>query len=241
MASNSETGHAVNISNFKLMIDKCTAFGVPYNPSNTDLKIVNMTSLWTAGDAAHQTLTLAVQNGKNPINNREILFKPVNKLVTKTLNYFNSTKASKQVKKDAKGLGDKVRGFGVKVSKLADGTPDPNSVSTSHQGFVQRADTFKQLVSLFASDVNYTPNETELKVVTLTTLATAMKTANDNIGTIIAPIATARITRDKALYAEDKGMVDVAAACKGYVKAVFGATSPESKTVTGIRFTRPRK
>ncbi len=240
MASNSETGHSVNISNFKLLIDKCTAFGAPYNPSNTDLTIVNMTTLWTTGDTAHQTLTSATQLAKNPINARQILFEPTEKLVTRSLNYFNSTKASAQVKKDAKGLADRFRGFGVKVSKLPDGTPDPASVSTSHQGYVQKGDTFKQLVDLYASDVNYAPNETDLKIVALTALATAMKAANDGIGAIIAPIGTARITRDKALYAKDTGMVDVSLSCKNYVKGVYGAKAAETKTVSGIKFTRPK-
>ena len=170
MASNIETGHAVNVSNFKLMIDKCASFGATYKPSNTDLTIANMTVLWTTGDAAHQTLTTAVQNSKNPINDREILFKPTNKLVTKVLNYFNSTKASKQVKRDAKGLGDRMRGFGVKVGKLKDGMPDPASVSKSHQSYVQRGDTFRQLVKLLGSEGNYVPNEVELQVATLDTL-----------------------------------------------------------------------
>ena len=127
----------------------------------------------------------------------------------------------------------------MKVDKLADGTRNPADVSTSHQGFVQRADTFKQLVDLYKSEPLYAPNEGDLKIVALEALATAMKTANNNIGTIIAPLNTARITRDKALYEKDTGMVDIAQACKNYVKGLFGATSPESKTVTGIKFTRP--
>jgi len=239
MASNSETGHSVNISNFKLLIDKCTAFGAPYNPSNVRLTIVNMTALWTTGDTAHQSLTAAVQAAKNPINARQILFEPTEKLVTRTLNYFKSTDASDQIKADAKGLADRFRGYGVDVDTLPDGTPDPADVSTSHQGFVQKADTFKQLVDLYGSDANYAPNEADLKVPALTLLATAMKTANDNIGTIIAPIGTSRITRDKALYAPETGMVDVAQACKNYVKGVYGATAAETKTVTAIKFTRP--
>lgn len=239
MASNSETGHSVNISNFKLLIDKCTAFGVAYNPSNTDLTIVNMTTKWTTGDTAHQTLTSAIQTAKNPINARQILFDPSDKLVTRTLNYFESTKASAQIKKDAKGLADRYRGFGIDVAKLPDGTPDPADVSTSHQGFVQKADTFKQLIDLYKSEPLYAPNETELQTATLTTLYNAMKAANDNIGTILAPVETARITRDKALYEEETGMVDVSAACKDYVQGLFGATSPEAKLVRGIKFTRP--
>ncbi len=238
MASNSETGHSVNISNFKLQIDKCTAFGAPYNPSNKDLIIGNMTALWTTGDTAHGTLTAAMQAAKNPINDRQILFEPVDKLVTRTLNYFESTKASKPIKADAKGLADRFRGFGVKVDKLPDGTPDPDDVSTSHQSYVQKADAFKQLVDLYKSDVEYAPNEAELTTGTLATLAGAMKTANDNIGTILAPVDMARITRDKALYAEETGLVDIAAACKDYVQGLFGASSPEAKLIRGIKFTR---
>jgi hypothetical protein len=239
MASNSETGNSVNLSNFKLLIDKCTAFGAAYNPSNTDLIILNMTTQWTTGDTAHQTLTAAIQTAKNPINGRQILFDPVDKLVTRSLNYFESTKASKQIKADAKSLADRYRGFGIKVNKLPDGTPDPASVSTSHQGYVQKADTFKQLVDLYKSEPLYAPNENEIKIATLTTLYNAMKTSNDNIGTILAPVETARIKRDKALYAEGTGMVDIAQACKDYVQGLFGATSPESKLVRKIKFTRP--
>lgn len=241
MSSTSETGHAVNISNFKLLIDKCDGFGTAYDPSNTDLTIVNMTVVWTTGNTAHVTLTTAIQNSKNPINAREILFEPGDKLVTRTLNYFESTKASKQIKKDAKGLADRYRGFGVKVAKLADGNPDPADVSKSHLGFVQKGDTFRQLVDLYKSEPLYAPNEAALKTGALSPFADAMKNVNDKIGTILAPVENARIARDKSLYAAGTGMVDVAAACKDYVQGLFGATSAEAKLVRKIKFTRPKK
>lgn len=238
MASNSETGHAVNISNFKLLIDRCTALGASYNPSNTDLTIANMTTLWSNCDAAHKTLTTAVQTSKNPINERQILFKPVDKLVTKTLNYFRSTKASAQIKADAKGLGDRYRGFNVKVKKLSDGTPDPDDVSNSHLSYVQKCDIFQQLVTLYSSDTNYAPNEAELKTGALSTLAADMKKANDNIGTIISPVGAARIARDKGIYGAETGIVDVAQACKDYVKGLFGPKAPETKSIVTIKFKR---
>ncbi|MBL0129125.1 MAG: hypothetical protein IPP83_17145 [Flavobacteriales bacterium] len=234
-----ETGHAVNISNFKLLIDQCDAFGVTYNPSNANLTIANMTTLWTAGDTAHQTLTAAVQAAKAPINARQILFEPTGALVTRTLNYFNSTTASAQIKADAKGLADRYRGYGVGVAKLPDGTPDPADVSTSHKSFVQKADSFKQLVDLYGGDAAYAPNEPELKLVQLTAVASAMKTANGAIGMIIAPVNTLRVERNKALYEKDTGMVDQARDCKNYVKALYGATAPEAKLVTWLRFKRP--
>ena len=241
MASSTETGHAVNISNFKLLIDKCTGFGAGYDPSNPDISTGSMTTAWGATDTAHQTLTSAMQTSKGPINAREILFAPANKLVTRVVNMLNSTKASAQIKKDAKGLADKFRGFGVKVKKLPDGTVDPNGVSTSHQGFVQKQDTFKQLVDLLATETLYAPNEVELKTASLQTLATAMKTANDNIGTIIAPVENARITRDDLLYNEEDGLLVRATACKSYVKGAAGVTAAEAKLVTKIKFRNKSK
>ena len=238
MASNQETGHAVNNSNFKLMIDKCTSFGKAYNPSNADITILGMTTKWTDSDSISGDLSTAVMNSKNPINERELVFAPLSKTVTKTINYLKSTKASKLLKDDAKGLGDRMRGFGVKVAKLPDGTPDPKSVSTSHQGYVQRAETFKQLKDLYASDANYVPNEVELQVATLQNKYLQMKNLNDSIGTIIGPVEKLRAERNTALYAPETGMVDIALACKAYVKGLFGAGSAESKMVSGIKFRR---
>ena len=65
-----------------------------------------------------------------------------------------------------------------------------------------------------------------------------MKSLNDGIGLILAPVEAARRTRDEALYSEKTGVVDIALACKDYVQGVFGATSAEAKMVRGIEFRR---
>ena len=242
MASNSETGNAVNISNFKLLIDKCTGFGLAYNPGNADLKISNMTNRWVDAAKTQDDINTALQNSKVPINDREELFKPLNKRVTKVVNYLDSTPASKGVKKDAKGLADKLRGFGVKKTPTGDGgTPAEATISTSHQSYVMKADTFMQLIALLKTVTAYNPNESELKITELEAYYDDLKDANNKIGTIIAPVEDARIARDHALYDEGTGLVDLSLACKKYVKSIFGATAPETKTVTGIRFTRPKK
>ena len=236
--ANNETGHAVNISNFKLLIDECTSFGPSYNPGNPSLTTGNMTTLWAGGDSAHRNLTNAFQLSKGPINQRQELFDSAEKIVTRTLNMFKSSASGNRTKEDAKGLADRFRGYGVKVKKQADSTPDPDQVSTSHQGYVDRADTFRQLVTLIGSDTHYNPNETDLKLPSLDALATEMKNANDALGALLAPVGAARIARDNALYAPATGMVDIALSCKNYVKAVFGASSPQAKAVNGIKFSR---
>ena len=236
-----ETGHAINIANFKKMIDFCESFADKYKPSRDALMVDQMLILWQTADLAHQALTTAIQNAKEPINQREILFEPIDKLVTRTLNYFESTEASDQIKLDAKGLADRYRGSNVKVKKLPDGTADPNDVSKSHQSYVMKGDTFRQLVELYAAQPLYAPNEADLTIATLTGISNNMKSLNDSIGTILAPVENARITRDNALYAEKTGVIDIALACKDYVQGAFGASSPESKMVRGLEFKRKYK
>ena len=120
-------------------------------------------------------------------------------------------------------------------------SPTPAHISTSHLSFVQRANNLNQLIALYAADSNYAPNEDDLTIDSLTTLYTAIKAANDNIGNIIQPVDGARTTRDAALYTPTTGMLDVAKKCKNYVKGIFGATNENTKLVTKIQFRRPAK
>ena len=241
MASTSETGHAINIANYKLVIDGCTGFGTDYDPSNTELTVATMTTQWGTANTAQNTLTTAIATATGLINVREIGFAPMNKLVTKMINNFKSTSASAQAKKDAKGLADKIRGFGVKVVRLPDGTPDPAHISTSHQSYVNKVDTFNRLVEFLNLDSNYAPNETPIKITTLQGLYTTLKGYNDGIGGVIAPVDGARVTRNHELYDAGTGIVDVALKVKNYVRGLYGARSAEARLITRIKFTRPKR
>ncbi len=238
MASNTETGHAINIANFKELHDDCVGFGLKYNPSNADITPPKMKILWITVDTAHQALTKAIQDSKAPINEREILFASARYLVTRSFNFYKSTKATKQSKEDAKGLADKFRGVKVKVKKLPDGTADPNDVSKSHLSYVMKGDTFRQLVDFYEADALYVPNEADLTIAALRAVSNNMATLNNDIGGIIAPVDTARIARNTGLYGEGTGVLDIAQACKDYVVGAFGATSAQAKLVKRIKFRR---
>ena len=51
------------------------------------------------------------------------------------------------------------------------------------------------------------------------------------------PLNNARISRNDTMYKENIGLVDVATDVKTYIKSVFGATSPQYKTVSILKFT----
>jgi len=236
MAKISETGHGINISNYKLLIDKCTGFGGTYAPSNNDLKIGNMTTQWADVKAKHDALIIALQQSKIPINERELLFKGLSKLVTKVNGNVGSIKVSASFKKDVKGIADKIRGHNLKTKRLDDGTPDPQDVSNSHMSYVMRAENFRNLIDLLTSNPLYAPAEVELSINELNVLYTSMNDMNNNIGAILSPVEQARIARDKGLYNTEDGVLVNAKNCKSYVKGLFGASSAEYKLISGIRF-----
>ncbi len=238
MSNPAETGHVNNIHGFKTFIETVTTF-VGYNPSNGLIQIAAMNAQWSGCLGLHNAFESAEQTARNPINFRKKLFEDTHKLLTRSLNYFKSSGADKEIIKDVKGLADRFRGHGLKrVPRLADGSKDPNHVSNSHQGFVQRADTFRQILALYASDVHYVPNEPELQLAFLQTRADALETANNDMPALLAPVNAAMIARDKALYEPVTGLVDVAMTGKAYVVGLYGPSSPEAKLVKAIKFKR---
>jgi len=236
MPANSERSIAQHIGNFKLVIDKCSTFGAQYNPSNPLLTIASLTDSWSNTFALHDTYNDLLMACKHPVNARQDLYRRVRRIVTRTLNYFQSTDASDLIIKDAKGIADRLRGHGVLRKKLADGSYDPNHISNSHLSYPQRLESFRQLCALYGSSAHYAPNEADIQLSALNALVDEMQLANDGMSALLAPVITARIARDGALYNENTGLYRLVRAVKLYVKAVFGASSPEYRSIARIQF-----
>jgi 3-dehydroquinate synthase class II len=99
-------------------------------------------------------------------------------------------------------------------------------------------DHFAQLIATLTAEPKYLPNENELKVATLSTLLADLRAKNTAVITATTALSNARIARDKALYGETTGLLDVAQDIKQYVKSLFGATSPQYRQISGLKFTR---
>ena len=98
-------------------------------------------------------------------------------------------------------------------------------------------ENFSALIDLVSSVPSYTPNETDLSVASLATFRDNLQTANTNVTNAEVTYSNARISRNNTLYTKDTGLVDIAMDVKNYVKSIFGATSPQYKQVSGIKFT----
>lgn len=245
MKSINETGHAKNVANFEDLISFCTAYGATYNPSKTTITLVELNNLFSNA----QTTITNVISTKNAFDNvtgiRQTTFAPLKPLATKIINALSATDAPTTVIKDAKTINRKLQGTsntkkeGTTVDNPASENTS-NAVSTSQQSYDRLIDSYNKLIDLAGAESNYTPNEAELKVASLNSTLTNLKTANSNVISKYTEYSNARIERDNLLYNPNNGLVETALSVKKYVKSVFGASSPQYKQVSGIKFTRPK-
>ena len=106
--------------------------------------------------------------------------------------------------------------------------------------FDSRIDNFDKLIKLLTSVTLYAPNEAELKVAALTAVLADLKAKNAAVIAAEVPLNNARIARNDVLYKANTGLVDIALDIKTYIKSLFGATSPQYKKISKIKFTKPR-
>ena len=238
MASNSETGHSKNVTNFETLILSCTGFGADYNPSNNDILISNLTTQHTDAKASVQQVKTTEASFNEVEGQRKTIFKPVKPTSTKVLNSLKGAKAPTTVIADAETINRKIQG------KRADNTIDvvvagetpKDKISVSQQSYDMQIEHFSKLIELISIEPKYNPNETPLKVATLTTFKNQLETINTSLKTIYTPYKNAMITRDTKLYSSETGIVDTAQTVKNYVKSVFGASSPQFKQISKLIF-----
>lgn len=247
MVSTNETGHQKNVANFDALIAFATGYGASYNPSKAALAIDALKALSDQAKGAINAVSAAEPAYKNAVAAREAAFAPLSKLTTRIINALKATDAAKQVVDDAKSVARKIQGTRAKAKltdeqkkALAEQGKEVVEISTSQMSFDNRLDNLFKLTQLLASVPEYAPNETELKVDTLNRMMDDLKAKNAAVMDATTPLSNARIARNEVLYKEDAGLYDVAADMKAYVKSVFGASSPQYRQVSKIKFTKSR-
>ncbi|MDP3682727.1 MAG: hypothetical protein Q8S01_02235 [Ignavibacteria bacterium] len=246
--ANSETGHAKNVANFEALISFCTGYGASYNPSKSSIKLPTLTTLLTAANDKMSEVKTAESAWSDAVGAREILFKPLSKLTTRVLNALASSDVPASSVDNAKTIANKIQGKRATpknspppIDPAVPKEETPQNISASQMGFDNRIDNLDKLIKLLIAQPGYAPNETVLTTASLTTLLADMRAANTAaIGTNTV-LSNARIERDKVLYKPETGLVDIVDDVKKYVKSLFGASTPQYKQISGLKFTRPRK
>ena len=247
MASTSETGHAKNVANFDELISFVTGYRESYNPSKATIKLDALKALSDHAKNSINAVSSMEPAYKSAVAAREVVFIPLSKLTTRIMNSIKATDTTVQVDENARTLVRKIQGVRATAKKtedekkaLAEKGKEVVEISTSQMSYDNRLDNFFKLIQLLSSVPEYSPNEKELKIEHLNTILDDLKAKNAAVVESYIPLSNARIRRNDLLYKENTGLYDVAMDVKNYIKSVFGATSPQYKQVSKIKFTAPR-
>ena len=240
-----ETGHAKNVANFQDAISFVTGYGPDYNPSKVSIQLATLNTRYTQAVANLAAVNAANAPWVTAVNSRDAIFSPFSKRVTRIVNAVQASDVPPEIIADVRAIARKLQGKRAKP-KGPDVPDDPatpedeshHSISASQLSFDSRIENFDKLIQLLTAQAGYTPNENDLKLVTLTALLASMKAANLAVINAYTVVSNARITRNKDLYDLITGLVTVAADVKAYVKSLFGATSPEFKQISKLKFFR---
>jgi hypothetical protein len=247
MSTNSDSGHAVNVANFNDLITFVTGYGETYNPSNNLIKLPALQEMAGVASEALGAVNAAIPAYNGAVAAREVIFEPLSKLVTRVMNFLKASGVSVQVYDQVNTVARKVKG--TRASAIikpeppvegAEPVPVVKQVSASQMSYDSRAENFAKLIQLLAGIPEYNPNENDLKVETLGELYDELRTKNNAVIAAEVPFSNARIARNEVLYTETTGLCDIAQTTKNYVKAIFGATSPQFKQISSLKFTKIR-
>ncbi|MEO8515209.1 MAG: hypothetical protein ABI426_00620, partial [Flavobacterium sp.] len=87
----SEKGHAKNIANLNLLINHIEELNGIYIPSNPKLTLVELQSLYTSAFQNQQSVNTLIAPYSNAVAQREAVFLPLSKLITKLFRVYKST------------------------------------------------------------------------------------------------------------------------------------------------------
>lgn len=240
-----ETGHIKNVANLEDLISFCTGYGATFNPSKASIQLAALNALLTSCKAAIDDVRAKVTDFNNATNARQLAFANLKTLATKLINALAATDALDTTIDDAKSINRKIQGKRASKKKTPTfsdpenpGTPDEKTISSSQQSYDQMTEHFAKLISLLQSEPTYTPNEADLQIAALNAILTNMTTTNTAVINAYTALSNSRIKRNDLLYKKNTGLHDIAQEVKMYIKSIFGATSPQYKQVSGIKFSK---
>ncbi len=93
----SEVGHAKNIVTLNLLNSNIVALGATYNPTNPELLLPNLQAIYTTAFTEQASVNNLVAPYSVAVDEREVIFKPLNRELTKLRKAYKATEGVTQV------------------------------------------------------------------------------------------------------------------------------------------------
>jgi hypothetical protein len=238
MASTSEKGHAKNVANANLLNTNIIALGAIYNPSNPKLLLANLQGIYTTSYTQQESVNIQVAPYSVAVNNREILFKPVPKQITKLRKAYKATEGVTQAQlEDFMTIARKLKGVRKVINpQTTDTAEEKTQHSTSQMSYDQRTNNMDLLISLLQNTPNYNPNEVEYQIATYQAQKVQMLELTQAVANTFVPLNNARSIRNSTMYTSEDNLVDTFNKAKDYLFTILDSKSVQYKAIAKIKF-----
>ena len=238
--NHSDSGHLGNLKSFDELLNAAKGFPAGYNPSKNEFQIQALEAKSFEGHKQIENLNVIISAYKSALEHRTVIFASFQNLTTSIFNFVKSTDASDEAVDNVAQIIRKLKGqrAGKKVipSNVGENPQIPAQISVSQLSFNERLNNFDRLIRQLETIPHYIPNESKLTLASLRDYYNTMNTANNAVLKAENDLSNARITRNKEFYDPQTGLVEIGRGDKLYIKAVFGASSPQYHQVSGISF-----
>lgn len=238
MASTSEKGHAKNVANANLLNTHIIELGAVYNPSNPKLLLANLQTIYNNSFSQQSAVNTLVAPYSVAVDNRETIFAPQSKKITKLRKAFKATEGVTPTQlEDFMTIARKLKGIRkINNAPTSDSTVEQTQHSTSQMSYDQRTNNMDLLISLLQNTPNYNPNEVEYQVATLQAEKQQMLQATQSVANTFVPLNNARSTRNSTMYLSDDNLVDTFNKAKDYLFTILESNSVQYKAISKIKF-----
>lgn len=237
MSSKFETGHFINLSNFKTLLSYINSLPA-YSPDADEIKSTTLTDLCTRVETATNDLIASTSAFQELINDRQRLFAQTMKHASRIVSYLEANISDDAAIKDVKTYYNLLasRKLSRKEKIAADGSISEKTYSTSRMSYHSRAENFQKMVERISTIDGYSPTEAGSSLTALRAAYQALHDMNENVNAEYNKMNMLRNKRDILMYKKDTGLVDSALRVKKYLKFKFGDNSEEYRTSTKLIF-----
>ena len=212
--------------------------GTIYNPNNPKLLLANLQNIYTNSFSQQEAVNTLVAPYSVAVDNREMIFAPVSKKITKLRRVYKATEGVTSAQlEDFMTIARKLKGIRkINNAPTTDTKIEQTQHSTSQMSYDQRTNNMDLLISLFQNTPNYNPNEVEYKVATLQAEKAQMLQATQGVANTFVPLNNARSTRNNTMYLSDDNLVDTFNKAKDYLFTILDSNSVQYKAISKIKF-----
>lgn len=231
----SETGHNKNVANFSTAFQVLEEMGTLYNPSNTNITLVNLNPYKSELATVVNELNTKIPVYKNVVASRELKMKEMGKLTTRSLNFSKSLQISETDKENLQSQVKKIRGTKT-PKKVKPETTATESISTAQLSYDSRIANLETYINQLASHTAYAPNETDLQIISLKAYQQELSTVSTQVNAAGNALITARKNRNAILYNNERNIIQIMREIKAYLKALGEEGKPYYKAIVKLRF-----